>query len=146
MIFHEETQKGKISSSYEWKASSKSSLHSYFIWATTQMRLLPPFLQQLLNGSYNSRMYKHQLVQKTFKVSHCSSLPPWNPSLSLKTCKPNLYLLWKRIQHSSPLCLYNHIKIHSSLLDLCYIIIISSHYPCMILFWFYIHLHKWILP
>ena len=146
MIFHEETQKGKTSSSYEWKASSNSSLHSYFIWATTQMRLLPLFLQHLLNGSYNSHMCKHQLVQETFTVSPCSSLPPWNHSLSLRTCKPTLYLLWQRIHHSSPVCLYNHIKIHSSPLDLCYIFIISSHCPCMILFWFYIHLQKWILP
>ena len=30
MIFHEETQKGKTSSSYEWKASSNVSLNSSF--------------------------------------------------------------------------------------------------------------------
>ena len=49
------------------------------------MRLLPLFLQHLLNGSYNSQMYKHQLVQDTFTVSPCSSLPPCNPSLSIRT-------------------------------------------------------------
>ena len=97
MIFHEETQKGKASSSYEWKESSNFSLHSYFIWATTQMRMLPLFLQYLQNGSYISQMYKHQLVQETFTISPFSSLPPWNHSLTLRTCKPTFYILCQRL-------------------------------------------------
>jgi hypothetical protein len=139
MIFHEETQKGKpLLLMNERQAPTPLYMLFYLSYnldeAATSVSSAP------IEWKLQLPDVQAPTCTGDFKVSPCSSLQPRNPSLSLRTCKPTLYLLLQSIHHSIPLCLYNHIKIHSSPLDICYIFIISSHCPCIILFWFYIHL------
>ena len=122
------------------KIGSNFSFTFSFIWATTQMRLLPLFLQQLLNGSFNSQIHKHQLISilrlqlvgcyntlcsssnlnLRTEVLPCSTLPPLN-SINLEQL--NLLIRNHSLKKQTcnlPLCLFQTSSLYISFMfNLC---------------------------